>query len=388
MNRFGMLLVMLAYSSSCYSEDTVTAEDALRGYEDYFESIRSISLHSRFMDRNAEKSDHFTNTLSQKWRIDFEGRRLWRTTRKIIEDPKTEAEKKLASTYFEALVAPDAHYGISAYVDTRTAYCVLSYLETPQDYWKTDTGLGYLCYPFGYLKDGREYQYIPDMVREASKSILSEEGESSSLIVVAAKTAEYEFDISLDPSKGWFAERIEFTRTAPAEDAARPEYCLYTVEHSSNHGGVWLPDLYRCEISKEAGKHKLGGDVRVVDGKFIIVTGDSEIGTDYIERPKSTLIAEVTISDIELGSLSDSDFQLETTIPNGMEVSMQDARRLNFVWRDGEVVSLADELEALRDSEFLGGPGSPRFWAVALGVVLIALILYFAVRGRRKARTS
>ena len=381
-----VLLLSLCSCSLCCSQEPVTAEHAFESYEEYLRSIRSISFRSGFQDRNAEKSDVFTNALSEDWRIDFEGRRMRRTTRAVIDNPVTESDKRRVSTYFEALLTPRVQYGISAHVDTKTAHAVTSYLEIPKDYWQTQTGFGYLSYPFGYLKDGREYRYIPDMIREASKRAVHEEGESSALVVLASETEEYELSIGLDPSKGWFAERIEFTRTTPAEDAARPEYCLYTVEHSSNHGGVWLPDLYHCRISRRAGKHKLSGGVRVVDGAFVVVTGDAEIGTDTVDKSKSTLIAEVTLSDIDLGPLSDSDFQLQTTIPNGTEVSMQDAHHLDFVWRDGEVVALAEEsLEALRDSKNLGGPGSPRFWAVAVGVVFLAFVVYLVIRGGRKA---
>lgn len=118
-----------------------------------------------------------------------------------------------------------------------------------------------------------------------------------------------------------------------------------------------------------------------------LYTGDAEVGTDVIEKPKNTLIAEVTLSDIDLSPLRDSDFQLQTDIPNGTRVSMLDAHHLEFVWRDGKIVAVTDEsLKALANSKFFGGPGSRRFWPVVLGTILFGIVLCLTIRRRWKVR--
>jgi len=383
-----LLSVLCCYTASlCYSQDTPTPEQAFNSYKAYLKSIGNLSFHSQSRDRIAEESDVLTNTLSQEWKIDLNGKRLWATTRRVIEDPKMESDKAQVTKYNELSVTSAAIREISVNADEATVIGLVSYLETPENYWKTQTGLGYLSLPFGYLKDGREYLYIPDMIESASKRVTSGNEEGSSLVVLTCETEDYEFSIRLDPAKGWMAERIEFTRETPTGESGRPDCCLYTVEDSSDHGGVWLPDLYHCKVSRPAGRHKLPKNVRMVDGIVEILAGDAEVGTDVIEKPKNTLIAEVTLSDIDLSPLRDSDFQLQTDIPNGTRVSMLDAHHLEFVWRDGKIVAVTDEsLKALANSKFFGGPGSRRFWPVVLGTILFGIVLCLTIRRRWKVR--
>jgi hypothetical protein len=383
----GSLLLVFCCSAFGRSQDVPTPERAFHSYEAYLKSIRNLSFHSHFRDRVAEKSDVFTNALSQEWKIDLEGKRLRVTTRRASTDSKTDSGEAWVKQYNEALVTPLATHEISVDADGATVTGFISYIETPNNYWETKTGFGYLSYPFGYFQDGREYRYIPDMIEGASKSVASENEEGSSLVVLTCETEEYEFHIRLDPAKGWMADRIEFARGAPTGEAARPDYYLYTVERASDQGGVWLPDLYHCRVSRPAGRHKLPKNVRIVDGKYIIVAGSAEMGADTVEKPKSTLIAEVTLSDVDLSPLRDSDFQLQTNIPDGTRVSMQDAHHLEFIWRDGKIVPVtAESLEALRDSKFLGGAGSSRFWLVMSTLFLLALVLCLSIRHRWKTR--
>jgi hypothetical protein len=387
MKNVYLFFVVFGCSSLCYSHDGITPEKALGSYENYLRSVRSISFHSEFRDRNAAKSNVFANGLSQKWKIDFEGRRLRMITQRVVENPKTGSDRARTSQYNESLITSGALQQISVNADGVTVHGFTSYLNSPKDYWKNHLGLLYLSYPFGYLQDGREYRHVPDLIRRASRKVVSQRGESCSLVVLTCETEEYALSIQLDPSKGWMADRLEFERTVSPKGDIRPDYCLYAVDRSSDHGGVWLPDLYHCKVSEPAGRQKLPENIRIVDGKIIIVPKGSRVGTDAIERPKATLIAEVTLSDVDLSPLHDSDFQLQTNIPNGTRVSMQDALHLEFVWRDGKIVPVtAETLEALRNSRFVGGPGSRRFWLVTNVVLLVALISCFVIRRWRKAR--
>lgn len=374
-------------ASLCHSEEAPNPEGVFSSYKTYLKSKGHVSFRSHFRDRAAEKSDDLTNALSQEWKIDFEGRRLWVTTRRVIEDPKTKSDKAQATQYGESSVNSIATCHISVDADKATVTGFMSYLQTPKDYWETETGLGYLSYPFGYLKDGPRYRFIPDMIEDASKSVSSKNEGRASLVVLTCKTGEYEFNIRLNHAKGWMAEQIEFTRIAPTGEGGRPDYCLYTVENSSDHGGVWLPGLYRCRVSQPAGPHKLPKGARVVDGVIEIVAGDAKVGKDSIETPKSTLIAEVALSDIDLSPLRESDLQLQTAIPDGTRVSMLDAGHLAFMWRGGKIVPVtAEALAALGNSRFFAGPGSRGFWVI-INVVLIAVLSScFLFRHWRRAR--
>jgi hypothetical protein len=379
MKMLYLCLMLFCSVSLCYSQEAPSPEIALNSYETYLKSIRNIKFSSLSKDRNADKGDIFTNILSEKLKIDFERKRMWRTTRQVIENPQTEIDKERASSLNETLITSRALLEISARTDqTNADKAAVSgftgYLRIPADYWQKHLTLGCLSYPFGYIQDGREYKYIPDMLRKATKKVAFEKGESSPLAVLTCETEDYLFNIRLDPSKGWMPDRVEFTRKASSKDDVRHDYCLYTVDHSSDHGGVWIADLYHCKVSSPAGRNKLPENIRIVNGVYILIgknTKDPKPGVGYIERPKSNIIAEITLSDIDLSPLHDSDFQIQTKIPNGTRVYMQDDMELDFNWQNGKILPLGDEaVKAWRASRFLGGPRSYRFWLFIEGLVM------------------
>ncbi|MGA2060671.1 MAG: hypothetical protein ABSG67_09345 [Thermoguttaceae bacterium] len=372
-------LMVIASVSLCYSQEAPNPEIALNSYEAYLKSIRNVSFSSLSKDRDAEKSDVFANILSEKLKIDFERKRMWRTTRSVIENPQTESDKVRATSLDETLITSRALLEISTLTDKTnadkaTVSGFTGYLKIPADYWQKHLTLGCLSYPFGYIQDGRQYKYIPDMIRNGTKKVAFEKGDSTPLAVLACETEEYLFNIRLDPSKGWMPDRIEFTRKASSKADVRNDYCLYAVDHSSDHGGVWIADSYRCKVSSPAGRNKLPENIRMVNGAFILIdknTKEPKPGVDYIEYPKSTLIAEVRLSDIDLSPLHDSDFHIQTKIPNGTRVYMQDVIGPVFIWQNGKILPLGDDaVKAWRDSRFLGGPSSYRFWLFIEGLVM------------------
>lgn len=383
------LLVVVVICLWSYAQERPTAESVFRSYESSLKSIRGITFDSRCMDREAGQRELFTNGLSQKWKIDFEGKRLWRTTQALNDNIQTESSDRRARVYHEKLLTPDAMHQLTARIDTNVAESFTSYLEVPDDYWATGIGWSYLAFPFGYLNDGREYRYIPDMIRNAPKEVTAAEGDGSPGVVLACRLDECEFRVVLNPSKGWMAERIEFARTPSPGDPGRAERLVYSVARSSSHDGVWLPELYQCEISKPSGKRNLPARVRVVDGALVVVPEGSEMGANSIEIPERTVVAEVALSSIDVGPLSASDFQIQTVVPDGLEVHMQDAQHLFFAWREGGIVPSTDEaLRVLGRSRFVAGPGSPRSWAVIAAFLLVPVASYFAIRNWRTRRKS
>jgi hypothetical protein len=319
------LVVSLGCSAFAYAEEKPTAENALISYQNYLKSIQNVSFHSRFQDRIAEQSDVFTNTLSQDWKVDFEGKRLWRTSNKPVD--------RAGPAYSEQLITANSVLEISVDPKTLRAQVCTSYLEIPKDYWERRTGFLYLSFPFGYLQTGPEYQYVPAMLKNA---VLKEV--DASAVELSSKTTEYELSIWLVPSKGWMPQRMEYSRLAPTERADQIRHALYTVDKSSSHDGIWLPDSFHCECVSAARPHRLTPNIRIRDGvRDSAATNDGQ-GAAVIEEPKMSLVAEVSVSAIKPNCLLDDDFQLQATVPDGLDVWMQDARDLRFVWRDGKII--------------------------------------------------
>jgi hypothetical protein len=70
------------------------------------------------------------------------------------------------------------------------------------------------------------------------------------------------------------------------EGEPRTTHCLYEVKQSIHHDGIWLPTKCACTIATSAGTRTLGGNLRIVDGNYIIVASNgSDIGTNKIDEP-------------------------------------------------------------------------------------------------------
>ena len=88
---------------------------------------------------------------------------------------------------------------------------------------------------------------------------------------------------------------------------------------------------------------------------------------------------------------TDKDFKIKKTIPNYTEVFTQDAIQIKHIWLDGRIVPLTDELALAlaraRGHGFIPGVREPRFWMMALGIVMILFALgrmaykYFKSKG-------
>ena len=327
-----------AYSSDGGTDrNGITPDVAVEHYENYLKTIQSVSLHSVFKDRDSEKSEVFTNSLSQDHWIDFKGKRLRFVVRRLDPD-NGKVVVGPREKVCEVLITPSKLYDIVADPDTFTAEGIVTYRTVLDEHRKQHWRLLYLSYPFGYFQDGKQERYIPKMFEN-----MSVEEDGSSKVVLACKTKDYELNIRLDRSKGWMPDRIEYSRKKPGENPCRPNYFLYTVDHASNHNGVWFPDAFRCTVSNPGGKVKLAPHLRMVDGAIVIVRKASSAGrplpgVGFREYEKSTVIAEVAVSDIRIGRLTDSDFELKTTVPDGMTVHPQDDWQSTFKWRNGTVV--------------------------------------------------
>jgi hypothetical protein len=72
----------------------------------------------------------------------------------------------------------------------------------------------------------------------------------------------------------------------------------------------------------------------------------------------------------------DHSLKLKTKIPNGNPVEMQDVPQIQYVWMDGKIVPKTDEVAlaiARGGHKFIPGPDQPRFWLIALGIIMMLL---------------
>jgi hypothetical protein len=96
---------------------------------------------------------------------------------------------------------------------------------------------------------------------------------------------------------------------------------------------------------------------------------------------KETIQGEIIVTSIG-HTFSEKDFKITMPIPNYTEVSMQDAPQIKYVWLNGEIVPLTDEiaLARIRGHGFIPGVREPRFWLMTAGIIMITLALGLKIK--------
>lgn len=367
-----LVLLILGECVTCCSGATVIPPNqALREYESYLKTIRGIACNARITALNKSAVD--AASLLRTFRIDFEHQRFWCVTKQ-----ERAAGNKL---YSESLVTAEKCYEASVDPATDSVKGLSSSLERPELYWTTQAGFLALSCPVGYLLDGNRYRYrsLPELMHAGTLSV-QQSGDS---VLLTCKTDDYELSLKLQPSKGWMSERIDYRRTDSEEDPTRPSRISCVVEQSTRQDGIWFPTVYRLDESYPAGKQQLPPNMRRVNGGLVMVQEGSNLGSRFIERKAQSAMSEVSLSEIEVNSVSDADFRLHASVANGVKVYMRDAPHLDFVWLNGAPVPSADAMPALlNDPEFLGGHGSSRFWLLVANGVLLSVLAAIVI-GKR-----
>lgn len=144
----------------CLAWDVATREP-LRGdevppavdrYSTYLDSVRAIRFSAAIREQVRGKSS--SSFVQEEWVVDFEAKRLRRKSKKL--DGSQEAGQ--VNDFSETVMCPDTYWVADAHGrddDCKVRGAISTYLELPADLWESRSGLGYLCYPFGYFEDGR-----------------------------------------------------------------------------------------------------------------------------------------------------------------------------------------------------------------------------------------
>ncbi|MDR1480120.1 MAG: hypothetical protein LBJ00_14385 [Planctomycetaceae bacterium] len=107
---------------------------------------------------------------------------------------------------------------------------------------------------------------------------------------------------------------------------------------------------------------------------------NTEIGVE--DKGRKSILRSKTISEGEVSRVvlnpqfSDKDFTITLSIPDGTPAYTQDALQIDHVWFNGKIVPKTDEIAlaiARGNHKFIPGPDEPRFWFIALGLIMVFL---------------
>ena len=100
---------------------------------------------------------------------------------------------------------------------------------------------------------------------------------------------------------------------------------------------------------------------------------------NIVRNQNGTLISEskghteIQLSDYRLSN-TESDFRL-TDVPDATPISVEGSPQIAYMWLDGEVVPQTDEamLALASGHKFMPGVGEPRFWLMAVGLMMLLI---------------
>ncbi|MDR0609751.1 MAG: hypothetical protein LBG58_06550 [Planctomycetaceae bacterium] len=204
---------------------------------------------------------------------------------------------------------------------------------------------------------------VSQIISSGQVKVVSHKEGNSDSVCLAGILDGVEITCFLNRKYGYVLERCRITK--------KPEMVLNEIisfdgsfDRFISVNGVWLPTSYTCKILSTASKPADNGtDDRV------IYKGESNF--------------HWTLSNYRIASnIQDQYFKIQTNIPNWTKVSVMDAPQIDYVWFDGEIVPLTDEiaLARIRGHGFIPGVREPRFWFIAAGIFMVTLALGLKIR--------
>jgi hypothetical protein len=181
-------------------------------------------------------------------------------------------------------------------------------------------------------------------------------GVAGKLIRATATVDKYKVDLWFDPTLKYALKRIrkETSQISGGAQLVSGEIKIISHEMVSD---VYLPKEYYSE------DHFSDGQVEVRKGEMTNV-------------PSTRDKFEVVLTNFQIDNKKD-DFKV-IDVPEGTPVFVEDIPQIRYVWADGKVQPATDELMmriAQGGHKFMPGPDEPRFWLMAIGILLIVIAL-------------
>jgi hypothetical protein len=206
--------------------------------------------------------------------------------------------------------------------------------------------------------DGQVFVTFLDFIRNANLSSEEDKSDPSggALVKVAGNAGKYKIDMWFDPSQKFALKRIR-QETPPISGLAQLIVAETKITAHEMVSDIYLPSEYYTEEIFSSGQ---------------IETYDGEIRNVPSTRDKG----EHVLTNFLVDNKKD-DFKI-VGIPEGTDVFVEDIPQIRHVWADGKIQPATDELMmriARGGHKFMPGPDEPRFWLMAIGILLIVISL-------------
>ncbi|GHT14051.1 hypothetical protein FACS1894170_10680 [Planctomycetales bacterium] len=353
----GLFLIMVLsgfYFSDCHVENSLFAKNQLDETIEYFVLCYDQSVSRLMSDGSLYEYRALGDEDAPRIQIVFEGNKQYETV----------IDKKQG--YDSYLCCGNDNY-LLVFFSGKVAERVFSFYEIPDD--TTQTSLlrpwtGFLgVAPIYY--NGMIHANVVELLKKSKEySIAKGEDDGSRVITCRGNAGLISFSVSLDIDHGFITKRLSFKNRIP-DIGKVTEYSLVTKDFRELRG-IFVPQM--IEVTQAVNGGSL--DTPIL-GQFITVD------------PKPRHLRYELVNTPEIISGESVFEQMRKKITDGVPVTLQDAPHIDHVWVDGKIEPKTDEVMlaiAQGDHKFIPGTDEPRFWFIALGVILI--VVGFTLKGR------
>jgi len=314
--------------NSLLAQESIESDLCIRRYEDYLNSLKSIS----FDFHNVAPSSGYGGTIK------FNGDYCYR----FVSDKDNPHFK------FESICSREGFLEISF----ENGMTLFGYLDNSNienysmdDFLDVSALVGYTN-----INPPLNTRYIPDLLREFQPKSSLDRSNGTDLILLSGMRGAVSIKAWLDPTQNYLLRSLEI-KQADASKSGDTVAMVFSFDKFIDVSGVRVPTFHEYFHSM----------VHIKDG----IQG-------IYEAKISTVLSNIKISE----NASPTPYLFQTKIPNGTKAILYDAQQIEHIWLDGKIVPKTDEAMlaiARGGHKFMPGPDSPRFWLMAIGIILILI---------------
>jgi hypothetical protein len=272
------------------------------------------------------------------------------------------------------LLIPEKYFTLTTNTSSnndKSEYACLSRLKYSQLKWQNEVGNLYFCHFSGLLSDGIDTPIkILDFIKSKDTHWNRELLNNKEYFVLSGNVNDINIKIWIDYQTYlmWQILLLRKTNNNIFTQYASRHYVVTETQMVNDH---IIPKVMSVKEKYPAGQIQPPPEVRESVIKQIKEHGGTLV------LPEKTLNLQIIFNDVSLkADVSENKIFNEMNIPNGTPVAMYDAPQIQYVWMDGKPVLKTDEVAlaiARGGHKFIPGPQEPRFWLIALGIIMMLL---------------
>jgi hypothetical protein len=209
---------------------------------------------------------------------------------------------------------------------------------------------------------------LPEVLRKANKLTATRTTlEKKPCWLLEAQGEWGNHSLWLDPDRDFLPRRMVLVKENKARVYVSPGKIFTIATMPANFNGPWKRSVQQFDAAR----------FELVGGRHLVTAWKLTREVTSINTT-SRFWTDVVLSDINLNpNFTKDTFRLTTPVPDGMRVTVDEQRGIDFEWRDGKVVKKVNQAAAanLEGNLFRAGSGGWRNLLVGGGLVAAVLLL-------------